>query len=94
MLAPLVVREIVFRLLTGPQCGRMRHLATFGGQVHRMVRAVERLRQDFDKPLRIEDVARELGMSVVRVPRPLQGRDGDVARCSSRSTCGFRRPGG
>ena len=29
-----------------------------------MVRAVEKLRQDFAKPLRIEDVAGELGMSV------------------------------
>ena len=42
----------------------MRHLATFGGQAHRMVRAVEKLRENFDKPLRIEGVARELGMSV------------------------------
>ncbi|MEZ0268187.1 MAG: AraC family transcriptional regulator N-terminal domain-containing protein [Phycisphaerae bacterium] len=64
VLAPLIVREIVFRLLIGPQSGRMRHLATFGGQVHRMVRAVERVRDQFDKPLRIEAVARELGMSV------------------------------
>jgi AraC-like DNA-binding protein len=64
VLAPLIIREIVYRLLTGPQCGRLRHLATFGGQVHRMVRAIEKLRQDFDQPLRIEDVARELGMSV------------------------------
>jgi len=31
---------------------------------HRMVRAVEKLRKNFDKPLRIEDIARELGMSV------------------------------
>ena len=77
-LAPLVVREIVYRLLTGAQAGRMRHLATFGGQAHRMVRAVEKLRENFDKPLRIEAVARELGMSAVRVPRPLQSRDGDV----------------
>jgi AraC-like DNA-binding protein len=64
VLAPLIVREIVYRLLSGPQCGRLRHLATFGGQTHRMVRAVERLRRDFAKPLRIEDVAGELGMSV------------------------------
>lgn len=63
-IAPLIVREIVYRLLTGPQCSRLRHLATFGGQVHRMVRAVERLRENFDKPLRIQGVARELGMSV------------------------------
>jgi AraC-like DNA-binding protein len=62
-LAPLIVREIVYRLVSGPQCARMRHLATFGGQAHRMARAVEKLRDEFDKPLRIEAVARELGMS-------------------------------
>jgi AraC-like DNA-binding protein len=63
VLAPLIVREIVYRLLSGEQAGRIRLLATFGGQVHRMVRAIERLRRDFDKPLRIEAVAKELGMS-------------------------------
>ena len=64
VLAPLVIREIVYRLLTGAQAHRMRHLATVGGQTHRMVRAVEKLRENFNKPLRIESVARELGMSV------------------------------
>jgi AraC-like DNA-binding protein len=63
-LAPLIVREIVYRLLTGAQGNRMRDLATFGGQAHRMVRAVEKIRVNFDKALRIEDLARELGMSV------------------------------
>jgi AraC-like DNA-binding protein len=63
-LSPLIEREIVYRLLSGAQCSRMRHLATFGGQVHRMVRAVQRLRENFDKPLRIEAAARELAMSV------------------------------
>jgi AraC-like DNA-binding protein len=53
-----------YRLLTGAQGSRMRHLAMFGGHAHRMVRAVENLRKDFDKPLRIEDIARGLGMSV------------------------------
>jgi AraC-like DNA-binding protein len=62
-LAPLVVREIVYRLLTGAQGGRMRHLATDGGHAHRMVRAVAKLRANFDKPLRIEAVAKQLGMS-------------------------------
>lgn len=63
VLGPLVVREIVYRLLTGAQGHRLRHLATLGGQAHRMSRAVNRLRADFDKPLRIEAIARELGMS-------------------------------
>jgi len=63
-LGPLVIREIVYRLLTGEQGHRMRHLATIGGHAHRMVRAVKKLQEDFAKPLRIEDVAREIGMSV------------------------------
>jgi AraC-like DNA-binding protein len=46
------------------QGSRMRHLAKFRGQAHRMVRAVEKLRKNFDKPLRVEDLAHELGMSV------------------------------
>ena len=63
-ISPLVIREITYRLLTGAQGSRMRHLATFGGQAHRMVRAVEKLRENFDKPLRIESIALELGMSL------------------------------
>src|SRR4029077_7171873 len=35
-----------------------------GGQSHRIARAIEKLRNNFDKPLRIEEVARGLGMSV------------------------------
>lgn len=64
VLGPLVIREIIYRLLTGEQGHRMRHLATIGGHAHRMVRAVRKLREDFAKPLRIEEVAREIGMSV------------------------------
>jgi AraC-like DNA-binding protein len=64
VLAPLVTREIVYRLLMGEQGGRLRHVAILGGQVHRIARAVERLRNDYDKPLRIDGLARELGMSV------------------------------
>jgi AraC-like DNA-binding protein len=63
-LRPLVTREIVFRLLRGEQGGRLRQIAVQGGHAHRIAGAIERLRNDFDRPLRIEDVARELGMSV------------------------------
>jgi len=60
---PLVRREIVFRLLTGDQAARLQRIASLGGHSHRVAQAIERLRKDFDKPLRIEQVARELGMS-------------------------------
>ena len=63
-LRPLVTREIVFRLLEGEQGGRLRQIAVLGGHAHRIARALERLREEFARPLRIEDVAREAGMSV------------------------------
>jgi AraC-like DNA-binding protein len=63
VLLPLVTREIVFRLLSGEQSVRLRHIAVLGGQTDRIARAIQRLRTDFDKPLRIESLARELGMS-------------------------------
>jgi len=63
VLAPLVTREIVFRLLVGEQGNRLRHLPLLGGHSHRIAQAVELLRKNFDRPLRIESIARELGMS-------------------------------
>lgn len=63
-LMPLVTREIVYRLLAGDQGARLRHMAVLGGYTPHIARAVERLRQDFDQPLRIEQIAHELGMSV------------------------------
>ena len=63
-LAPLITREIVYRLLMGEQGDRLRHMAALGDHTYRIARAIERLRQDFDQPLRIDDIARELGMSV------------------------------
>lgn len=61
---PLIVREIILRLLMGKQSARLRHLSLQNSNTPHIAKAVERLRQDFDKPLRIEDLARELGMSV------------------------------
>lgn len=63
-LAPLITREIVYRLLMGEQGDRLRHIVVLGGYTYRIARAIERFRQDFDQPLRINDIARELGMSV------------------------------
>ncbi len=62
-LAPHITREIVYRLLKGAQGGRLGQVSTAGGG-HRIAVAVERLRRDFDRPLRIDDLASDLGMSV------------------------------
>jgi len=62
-ISPLVIREIVYRLLSGAQARRMRHLAIFGGHAHRIARAIKRLRENFPKTMRVEDIAAEVGMS-------------------------------
>jgi hypothetical protein len=77
-LAPLVVREIVYRLLTGAQGSRMRHLATFGGQVHRMVRAVAKLRENF--PSRMGWISSIPWVLKRRKRRVRSGRRGNNAR--------------
>lgn len=64
VLAPLIKREIVYRLLTGEQGARLCQMAVLGGFTHHIARAVDRLRNDFNQPIRIETVAQELGMSV------------------------------
>jgi AraC-like DNA-binding protein len=63
VLVPLTKREIVFRLLAGAQGRRLRQLAVLGGHTDRIAQAIDRLRRDFDKPLRIETLARDIGMS-------------------------------
>ena len=63
-LAPLITREIVYRLWMGEQADRLRFIAAHGGYTPDMAQAIQRLQQDLDQPLRIERIARDLGMSV------------------------------
>ncbi len=63
VLLPMVKREIVFRLLTGTQGNRLRHLPGHGDTSNRIAQAIQRLRHDLDQPLSVEGLAKELGMS-------------------------------
>src|SRR5919107_1438143 len=71
-LRPLVTREIVFRLLKGEQGGRLRQIAILGGHSHRIAKALERLRKHFDRPLRIEDIARGVAMSPLQFQKRIR----------------------
>ena len=64
VLAPLIAREIIYRLCLGEQGGRLRQIAVSGGRAHRIAKAIELLRTNHNKPLRIAGLARQLGMSV------------------------------
>ena len=63
VLAPLVIKEIIYRLLAGGQGARLAHLLT-ASDTRRISKAIGRLREHYNEPLKIEDIARELGMSV------------------------------
>lgn len=63
VLAPLIVKEIIYRLLAGGQGARLGHLLP-SGDTQRISRAIGHLREHFDEPLKIDDIARQLGMSV------------------------------
>jgi AraC-like DNA-binding protein len=62
-LAPLIEREILYRLLTGPHGIMLRRVATAGSNLHQVSRAIAAIRRSFDGPIRIDDVAAEAGMS-------------------------------
>lgn len=62
-LAPLVEREIVYRLLIGPHGPILRRLATGDGHLGQISRATEWIRRHFRDPLRVADVAAAAGMS-------------------------------
>lgn len=65
ILAPLIKREIIYRLLAGGEGARLGHLvASSRGDTRRISRAIGRLREHYNEPLKIESIARELGMSV------------------------------
>lgn len=64
VLAPLIIREIIYRLLIGGQGARLSHILAAGGDTHRISKAIGHLRKHFDEQLKMEEIARELGMSV------------------------------
>lgn len=64
VLAPIVIKEIIYRLLIGGQGARLSHLMASEGDSQRIAKAIRHLRERFNEPLQIENMARNLGMSV------------------------------
>lgn len=63
-LAPLIQQEILYRLLKSDQGARLRAIVTNGTQNHQIARAIEWLKQNFHNPIKVEDLARQSGLSV------------------------------
>jgi AraC-like DNA-binding protein len=63
MLAPVIQREIYYRVLRGELGHRLVDLAGGDGASHRVVRAIEWLKARYTAPLRIEELAAAVHMS-------------------------------
>jgi AraC-like DNA-binding protein len=63
ILAPLIQREILYRLLVGDQGVRLRQIASAGSQSHQIAQAIDWLKSYYTLPLRIDDLAAQVHMS-------------------------------
>jgi AraC-like DNA-binding protein len=63
ILAPIIQREIMYRLLVGDQGARLRQIASAGSQSHQIAQAIDWLKSHYPLPLRIEDLAAQVHMS-------------------------------
>ena len=62
-LAPLIIREMYYRLLRGEQSEAVRQIATSGSNMQRVATAIKRIEADYTKSLRVEDLAEQAHMS-------------------------------
>jgi AraC-like DNA-binding protein len=63
ILAPLLQKEILYRLLTGDQGERLRQIVMAGSHGYQIARAIDWLKENYTKPLRIDELASQSGMS-------------------------------
>ena len=69
VLAPLLEREILYRLLQGPQGSMLRQVARADSRLSQMRRVIAMIRDKFDQPLRIEALADVANMSPASLHR-------------------------
>jgi AraC-like DNA-binding protein len=64
ILAPMVKREILYRLLRNGQGARLRQMALQDSQTQRVAKAIRLLRENFARSIRVESIAKDVHMSV------------------------------
>ncbi|UJF31428.1 AraC family transcriptional regulator [Paenibacillus hexagrammi] len=63
VLAPLVIREILYRVLQSEQGSLFRQFAVIGSQAHHIAQAIQLINRQYDRPLLIEQLANSVNMS-------------------------------
>lgn len=64
ILAPLIIREIYYRLLMGEQGEAVRQIATSGSNMQRIAEVIKLIKADLTKPMRVEELAGQASMSL------------------------------
>ena len=63
LLAPMVIREIYYRLLNGSYGRRIAQIAIKGTHMQRIAHVIQKLKTKFSEPIRVEDLAEGAHMS-------------------------------
>ncbi len=63
VLAPMIIREIHYRLLIGPQGERLRMINTLGTQSNQIARSITWLKENYKEPLQVDELARKVNMA-------------------------------
>lgn len=63
IMAPIIQKEINYRLLTGDQGMRLRQIASSGSQTHQVSKAIVWLKDHFTHPIKVDELAETVGMS-------------------------------
>jgi AraC-like DNA-binding protein len=62
-IAPMLLREIHYRLLIGPFGSHLKEISTLGPQNNRIVQAIALLKKNYKNDLRVEELARQVNMA-------------------------------
>ncbi|NJO40616.1 MAG: AraC family transcriptional regulator [Cyanobacteria bacterium CRU_2_1] len=68
-LAPMIIRELYYRLLTDQQGEAVRQIATSGSNMQRIAEVIRRIKAEFTKSLRVEELAEQANMSAASFHR-------------------------
>ncbi len=63
IMAPMIKREILYRLLMNGQGALLRQTVLQDSQMNRIAKAIRMMKESFALPLRVEDIARDVHMS-------------------------------
>lgn len=63
VIAPMIKREIYWRVLNSDQGTRLRQIVSAGSQSHRIARSIEWLKENYNQNMRVDDIAAIAQMS-------------------------------